>query len=82
MPTPTPATSGTLETPKETPETTFNAAADQDPMRNFGFTVAAYAVLWLVALGFVLRSWMRQSELEARLDSVELALKKKSSSDT
>ncbi|MFO0660759.1 MAG: hypothetical protein U0165_13145 [Polyangiaceae bacterium] len=82
MPTPSPATSGTLETPKETPQTSFDAAVDQDPMRNFGFTVAAYSVIWLVALAFVLRSWMRQGELEARVASVEEALRKKTQSDS
>src|SRR5437870_1669498 len=41
----------TGQLPKETPETAFGAGApEQDPMRNFGYTVAAYSVLWCILL--------------------------------
>ena len=71
-----PTTTQTGQLPKETPETAFGAgAADQDPMRNFGYTVAAYAVLWCILLAFVVLSWRRQAALDARLAELESALK-------
>jgi hypothetical protein len=63
--------------PKETPTTTFGTGAPEgDPMRNFGYTVAAYSVLWAVLLGFVLLSWRKQAALDARLAALEAALAK------
>lgn len=70
-----PTTTQTGQLPKETPETTFGAGAtEQDPMRNFGYTVAAYAVLWFILLAFVVLSWRRQAALDARIAELEGAL--------
>jgi hypothetical protein len=72
-------THGTLvpELPKETPQTAFGAGSpSEDPMRNFGFTIAAYAVLWAVLIGFLILSWRRQAALDARLGELESALQK------
>jgi CcmD family protein len=64
--------------PKETPSTAFGAGeGDQDPMRNFGYTVAAYSVLWAILLGFVVLSWRRQAALDARIGELEAAVKAK-----
>jgi hypothetical protein len=72
-------TTGTGQLPKETPTTTFGGGVgDQDPMRNFGYTVAAYAILWAVLMTFVLLSWRRQVSLDARLTELEDAVKKAS----
>lgn len=61
--------------PKDTPTTAFaGGLAAEDPMRNFGYTVAAYAVLWAILLVFVFLSWRRQAALEARLGELESAL--------
>ena len=67
---------GSSQPPKETPPTEFVGVTDQDPMRNFGFTVAAYSVIWFLVLGFVLRNWRRQAALENRLADIEKALTK------
>ncbi|MCU0656972.1 MAG: hypothetical protein MUF64_17470 [Polyangiaceae bacterium] len=64
--------------PADTPVTAFaTGVAKDDPMRNFGFTVAAYSVLWLVLLGFVFLGWRRQSALDARIAELEGALARK-----
>jgi CcmD family protein len=68
--------------PTETPRTGFGAvegqAASQDagPMANFGFTVAAYAVLWVVLTVFLLSTWRKQLALDKRLGTLEDALAK------
>ena len=63
--------------PRETPATTFGVGtAEQDPMGNFGYTVAAYSVLWVILLAFVFLSWRRQVSLESRLADLEQALAK------
>ena len=68
-------------TPSGAPRVTaFSAgASEQDPMRNFGFTVSAYALIWVMLVGFWLLSWRRQRALEARLGEVERSLEKASS---
>jgi hypothetical protein len=65
-------------TPKGDPRVTSFSAGDagQDPMRNFGFTVAAYAIFWAMLLGLVLASWRRQRAIESRLGDVERSLDK------
>jgi hypothetical protein len=65
-------------TPSGAPRVTeFSAgSAGQDPMRNFGFTVTAYALIWAMLVGFWLLSWRRQRALEARLGEVERSLEK------
>ena len=65
-------------TPSGAPRVTGFSAGDaaQDPMRNFGFTVSAYALIWAMLIGFWLLSWRRQRALEARLGEVELSLEK------
>ena len=71
-----PTTTQPGQLPKETPETAFGAGtAEQDPMRNFGYTVAAYSVLWFILIAFVALSWRRQAALDARLTELEGALK-------
>ncbi len=61
--------------PSDTPTPAFAGGPSRDdPMRNFGYTVAAYSVLWCVLLFFVVRSWRRQASLDARLDDLERAL--------
>lgn len=67
-------------TPGGAPRVTeFSAeAAGQDPMRTFGFTVTAYALIWVLLLAFWLISWRRQRALEARLGEVERSLQKAS----
>ncbi len=45
-------------------------------MRNFGYTVAAYTVLWGILLGFVLMTWRRQAALSARLQAIETTLQR------
>ncbi len=73
---PSPSSTGL---PANTPITTFGGGASaDDPMRNFGYTVAAYSVLWAILLGFVLLSWRRQAALDARLADLEAALARKS----
>ena len=68
----------TGQVPKETPQTAFGAGeSDQDPMRNFGYTVAAYAILWVILVGFLVMSWRKQSALDKRLSELEDAVKKK-----
>ncbi|HEU4532794.1 MAG TPA: hypothetical protein VFS00_01705 [Polyangiaceae bacterium] len=67
------------ETPGGAPRvTSFSATPDQDPMRNFGYTVSAYALIWIMLVGFWLLSWRRQRALEARLGEVERSLDKAS----
>ncbi len=65
-------------TPSGAPRvTSFSAGGgEQDPMRNFGFTVSAYALIWVMLIGFWLLSWRRQRALEARLGEVERSLDK------
>ncbi len=64
--------------PTVTPTPAFGgAASSQDPMRNFGFAVAAYVVLWCVLMGFVMLSARRQRRLDERLDELERALAKR-----
>lgn len=66
--------------PADTPTTAFETGTSKDdPMRNFGFTVSAYAILWAVLLGFLFLGWRRQAALDARLSSLEGALSKKGS---
>ena len=66
--------------PADTPSTAFaTGPSKDDPMRNFGYTVAAYSVLWLVLLGFVFLGWRRQSTLDARIADLEGALRKQPS---
>ncbi len=66
-----PATASSTETP--TPS--FGTSGQiEEPMRNFGYTVAAYAVLWLLLIGFVWLTHRRQRALDARLDELERAL--------
>jgi len=61
--------------PKDTPSTAFaTGPSKDDPMRNFGYTVAAYSVLWAVLLVFVFLGWRRQSAIDARIDELEAAL--------
>ncbi len=65
--------------PTETPKTAFGAAegvdgADRGPMANFGFTVAAYSVLWVVLGAFLLSTWRKQQALDKRLASLETAI--------
>ena len=63
--------------PKETPQTAVGGGvAEQDPMRNFGYTVAAYSVLWCILVAFVVMSWRKQAALDARIAELETALKK------
>ena len=67
--------------PTETPKTAFGAAdgvggADRGPMANFGFTVAAYSVLWVVLGAFLLSTWRKQQALDKRLASLEEAIAK------
>jgi CcmD family protein len=68
--------------PTETPRTGFGAvegqasAQDAGPMANFGFTVAAYAVLWVVLTVFLLSTWRKQLALDKRLGTLEDALAK------
>lgn len=68
--------------PTETPRTGFGAAEgqpsgqDAGPMANFGFTVAAYSVLWVVLVVFLLSTWRRQIALDKRLGTLEGALAK------
>jgi hypothetical protein len=65
------------ELPKESPQTAFGAGASaEDPMRNFGYTVAAYAVLWAILLAFVVLTWRKQAALDARLAQLEGAMSK------
>lgn len=45
-------------------------------MRNFGYTVAAYSVLWCILVAFVVMSWRKQAALDARIAELETALKK------
>jgi hypothetical protein len=64
--------------PADTPVTAFaTGASKDDPMRNFGFTVAAYSVLWMVLLAFVFLGWRRQAALDARIADLEGALLKR-----
>jgi hypothetical protein len=61
--------------PKDTPVTAFGAGSPaDDPMRNFGYTVSAYSVLWLILLGFWFLSWRRQAALDGRVRALEAAL--------
>ena len=63
--------------PTQTPQTTFGGAAmeaNADPMRNFGYAVAAYTVLWSILLVFLWLSWRRQGALQTRLAELERAL--------
>jgi hypothetical protein len=62
---------------KETPKTAFSTtSADQDPMRNFGYTVGAYSVLWFVLLAFLVLSWRKQVGMDNRIAELEQALDK------
>ena len=64
--------------PADTPVTAFaTGPSKDDPMRNFGFAVSAYAVLWAVLLGFVFLGWRRQSAIDARIAELEGALARK-----
>ena len=64
--------------PTQTPTPAFGGGASaEDPMRNFGFAVAAYVVLWCVLMGFVMLSARRQKKLDERLDELERALAKR-----
>lgn len=64
--------------PADTPSTAFATGTfKDDPMRNFGFTVSAYAILWAILLGFVFLGWRRQAALDARISELEGALAKK-----
>jgi hypothetical protein len=79
MPSPSPSTHPSTGLPLDTPSTAFGSGASaDDPMRNFGYTVAAYSVLWAILLGFVLLSWRKQSALDARLAELEAALARRS----
>ena len=63
--------------PTQTPVTSFGeSGADTalDPMRNFGYAVAAYTVLWSILLLFLWLSWRRQGALQDRLLDLERAL--------
>ena len=67
--------------PTETPKTAFGVAegtdgADRGPMANFGFTVAAYSVLWVVLAVFLLSTWRKQQALDKRLGALESAIAK------
>lgn len=72
------AAPATSALPKETPPTAFGATAvpEQDPMRNFGFTVSAYAVLWVILVAFVVLSFRKQQRLDRRVAELETALQK------
>lgn len=75
-PSPSPSASGL---PKNTPTTAFSSATGaDDPMRNFGYTVAAYSVLWAVLLTFVFLGWRRQAAIDARMNDLEAALSRAS----
>ncbi|MCC6648080.1 MAG: CcmD family protein [Polyangiaceae bacterium] len=64
--------------PTVTPTPSFGGGSPaEEPMRNFGFAVAAYVVLWCVLMGFVVLSARRQRRLDARLDELERALAKR-----
>jgi hypothetical protein len=79
QPTPVSPTPSSTGLPTHTPITTFGGGVmADDPMRNFGYTVAAYSVLWAILLGFVVLSWRRQAALDARLAELEAALARKS----
>ena len=61
--------------PKQAPVTTFGGGdSAEDPMRNFGYSVAAYSIIWALLLGFLLLSWRRQAQLDARIADIERAL--------
>lgn len=61
--------------PADTPTPAFAGGPSRDdPMRNFGYTVSAYGVLWCVLLAFVFLGWRRQSALNSRIDELEAAL--------
>lgn len=77
----TPPSASAKPLPTETPKTAFGAAegvdgADRGPMANFGFTVAAYSVLWVVLGAFLLSTWRKQQALDKRLASLESAIAK------
>ena len=64
--------------PTVTPTPAFGGGpAAEEPMRNFGFAVAAYVVLWCVLMGFVMLTSRRQRRLDERLDELERALAKR-----
>lgn len=64
----------------ETPTPSFGTGTSgqiEEPMRNFGYTVAAYSVLWVILIGFVFLTHRRQKALDARLDELDRALSQK-----
>lgn len=82
---PSATTTAPAPLPSQTPRTGFGAREEQPggddgrdagPMANFGFTVAAYAVLWVVLFLFLLESWRRQVGLDGRLKALEAAIAK------
>ena len=68
--TPSPATSA----PGDRAQEFVPVQGGQDTTSAEALLVAAYVIMWLLALLFVWSSWRRQRRLETRLDQIERAL--------
>jgi hypothetical protein len=56
-------------------QTEFRAVdAGSETMSGETLLVEAYAALWIILLGFVLVSWRRQSQIDARVNELERAV--------
>ena len=61
----------------ETPITTFQAqqgAPIEEQHSGVKLLVTAYVVIWVIAMIFVMLTWLRQRKLAARVESLERAL--------
>jgi hypothetical protein len=52
----------------------FRAVEASETMSGETLLVEAYAALWIILLGFVLVSWRRQSQIDARVNELERAV--------
>jgi hypothetical protein len=55
-------------------QTEFRAVEASETMSGETLLVEAYAALWIILLGFVLVSWRRQSQIDARVNELERAV--------
>ena len=85
MPGPASTPSSTLAAPQTTQHTGSQSPDEFVPVQGGGETtsaeallVTAYAIMWLLALVFVLLTWKKQNRLDRRLGALERALRDRS----
>jgi hypothetical protein len=67
----------TPEAPKSADEraTSFQAVpVGEEKMNGNTLLVEAYALIWLILMGFLVFTWLRQRAIDARLEGLERAI--------